>query len=70
MFVETIFEFSFSYILFVTALPLNHENRVFRVAGNVVSNWSRFACGMECVRSKHVGYVGARRTMAAALKGA
>ena len=27
-----------------------------------------FTCGMEFVRSKPVGYVGARRTMTAALK--
>ena len=32
---------------------------VFRVAGNVVSNRICFARGMECARSKSVGYVGA-----------
>ena len=70
MFVEAIFEssFSFSYILFVTAFALNYGNTIFRVAGNVVSNRSCFACEMECVRRKPVGYVGTRRTMAAAFK--
>ena len=59
VFVEAIFEssFCFSYTLFVTAFSLSHVNKVFRVAGNVVSTWSSFACGMECVRSKRVGYV-------------
>ena len=34
----------------------------------MVSNGSCFACRVECVRSKSVGYVGALRTMTAALK--
>ena len=70
MFVEAIFgsSFCFSFILFVTAFSLSHVNKVFRVAGNVVSTWFCFACGMECVRSKRIGYVVARRTAAAALK--
>ena len=29
-----------------------------------MSNRSCFACGVECVRSKSVGYVGAHRTVA------
>ena len=33
-----------------------------------MSSRSCFACGVECVRSKPVEYVGARRTMTAALK--
>ena len=33
-----------------------------------MSNGSCFACGLECVRSKFVRYVGARRTMTATLK--
>ena len=33
-----------------------------------MSNRSCFACGVECVRSKSVGYIGARRTMTVALK--
>ena len=33
-----------------------------------MSNRSCLACGMEFVRSEPVGYVGARRTTAAALK--
>ena len=33
-----------------------------------MSNGSFFACGVECVRSKSVGYVGALRTMTAMLK--
>lgn len=54
--------------LFVTAFAFNHVYKAFRVAVNVVSNWSCFACGMECVRSKPDGYVGtrARRKIAAA----
>ena len=34
----------------------------------MVSNGFCFICGVECVRSKPVGCVGARRTMTAALK--
>ena len=34
----------------MTAYGLNHVNKVFRVAGNVVSNRSCFDCGVECVR--------------------
>ena len=34
-----------------------------KVSGNVVSNRSCFACGVERERNKRVGYVGARRTM-------
>ena len=70
MFVEATFKssFSFSYVLFMTAFALNHVDRVFRVAGNVVSNRSCFTCRGECVRSKSVGYEGARRTMTPALK--
>ena len=33
-----------------------------------MSNGSCFACGVECVRSKRVGYVGSRRAMTTALK--
>ena len=33
-----------------------------------MSNSSCFACRMKCVKGKPVGYAGARRTMAAALK--
>ena len=33
-----------------------------------MSNGFCFICGVECVRSKPVGYVGARRTMTGALK--
>ena len=40
--------------------------KVYRVAGNVLSNRSCFACRVECVRSKPVRCVGARRTMTAA----
>ena len=59
MFIEAIFEtsFCFTYILFVTAFALRHVSKVFRVAGNGVSNRSCFACGMECIRCKPVGYV-------------
>ena len=59
MFIEAISEssFSFSFLLFVTAFALSHVNKVFRVAGNVVSNRPCFNCGMECVRCKPVGYV-------------
>ena len=69
VFVETIFEssFSFSCILFTTAFALNHVNKVFR-AVNVMSNGSCFACGLECVRSKSILYVGARRATTAVLK--
>ena len=65
--VQEFFESSFcsSYILLMTAFALNHLNKVFRVGGDVVSNRSCFACGMECVRRKTVG---ARRTMATVLK--
>ena len=70
IYVDAIFEssFSFYYISFVTSFALNHVNKVFRVSGNVESKRSCFACGMECVRTKPVGYVGALRTMASALK--
>ena len=69
MFVEAIFKstFSFSYVLFATAFALNHVNKVFRVAGNVVSNGAGSACGVECVRSESVGCAGARRTITATL---
>ena len=41
----------FLYIVnFVTALVTNHVNKVFRIACNVVSNRSCFACEVECVR--------------------
>ena len=33
-----------------------------------MSNWSCFACGVECVRIKSMAYIGARRTMTATLK--
>ena len=49
----------------MTAFALNRVITVFRVAGNVVSNRFCFACGVECVRSKSVGYVGARSTILA-----
>ena len=60
----------FSYILSVTAFAMNHINKSFRVAGDVVSNRSQscFACGMECVRGKLVGYVVTLKRVAAALK--
>ena len=59
VFVEAIFKlsFSFSYILFVTAIALSRVNKVFRVAGNVVSNGSCFACEVECVRSIKVRWI-------------
>ena len=65
VFVEAIFQssFSFSCILLISAFALNHVNRVFRVACNVVSNRSCFACRVECVRNKFLEYVGARTTM-------
>ena len=39
--------FSLSYMLCVAAFALNHVNKVFKVADNVVS--SRVAGGVECV---------------------
>ena len=41
--------FSVSYMLCVAAFALNHVNKVFKVADNVVSNSSRVAGGVECV---------------------
>ena len=61
MFVKAIFESSFCY-------SFNRVNNVCRVVDNAVSNRSCFACAMQCVRSKLVGYVSGSRTMAAALK--
>ena len=55
----------FSYTLLVTAFALNHVITVFRVAGDVVSKRFCFACGVECVRSKSVGYIGACGTILA-----
>ena len=52
----------------MAAFAQNHVNKVFRVAGNVVSNRSCFPCGVECVSSKPVRYAGARKTITAALK--
>ena len=57
--------FRVSCILFVTAFALNHVNKVFRVAGNVVSNGSCLVFGVECLRSKFVRYVSARSTILA-----
>ena len=40
----------------------------FKVAGDVLSNRSCFACGMESVRRKPLEYVGTRRKTSVALK--
>ena len=57
-----------SPIYCLIGFALNPVNKVFRVAGNVVSDRSSFADEREYVRGKPVSYVGARRTVAAALK--
>ena len=51
MFVETVFEssFSFTYVLFGTVVALYHVNDVFGVTVNIMSDRSSFACRVECV---------------------
>ena len=69
VFVEAIFEslFPFSFHIVGDSVRTESCKLAFRVAGNVVNNRSCFTCGMEYARNKLVGYLGTRRTMAAAL---
>ena len=59
MFVEAVVKstFSFSYVLFVTVVTLNHGDNVFGVAFNVMINKSSFAGRIKCIHSKSVVYV-------------
>ena len=57
MFVEAVFKFGFSYVLFVTVVTLYHVDNVFGVAVNVMINKSSFASRTKCIISKSVVYV-------------
>ena len=57
MFIEAVFTFGFSYVLFVTVVTLYHVDNVFGVAVNVMINKSSFVGRIKCIVSKSVVYV-------------
>ena len=47
--------------MFVTAFALNHVNKIFKVAGDVLSNRSCSACEMKSLGSKLLKYLAFKR---------
>ena len=45
----------------MTAFALNHVNKIFKVAGDVLNNRSCSICEMESLRSKLLEYVASKR---------
>ena len=71
MFIKAVFKssFRFTYVLFVAMYTMNHVNKIFRVAVDMIMNGSYFPSGRKGIICTAVGDIAAGNAIFAASKG-